>query len=232
MTVNGLTGRVLTDVSMTVEHGEIVGVTGLLGSGASELARLIGGVEPAAAGSLTVEGRSVSLAGSTREALRGRIAYLPADRRAEGGIHALSVAENIMMPEYGSYWGKRSQERAAIGRYIRLFDIRPADPAQSFGVLSGGNQQKVLLSKWLLTNPLLLVLDDPTVGLDPETRRIIFGVLRDMAMDGTGVLMVSSEPDQLALVCDRVLVVQRGRIAAEFSGSQLTAENVALASAR
>jgi ribose transport system ATP-binding protein len=226
-----LTGKIIKDVSISIDPGEIVGLTGLVGSGASEIGRILAGVDSAVGGNLTINGTSVLANGQRRKGVSGKVAYLPADRLAESGIPSLTMQDNIVLPRLREYWGHKKLLKLDVKVVLDLFDVNPKKPDAFFGILSGGNQQKVLLGKWLLTNPTLLILDDPTVGIDPGTREVIFDVLRSLAKQSVAILLISSEPDQLAKICNRVLIVRSGTISTELSGEQVTEEEVALASA-
>jgi ribose transport system ATP-binding protein len=227
-----LRGPMVRGVSLTVRSGEIVGLSGLFGSGVSEVGRLIAGIETTTDGIIQLDGNEpLVLRGRVHKALNSGIAYLSSDRAHEGGIATLSMQENALLPTVSRYWGKKVVERMRIAEAISLLDVRPRDPLAPFGLLSGGNQQKILVAKILLTCPRLVVLDDPTVGVDPHSREIIFAVLREVVESGRGALISSSEPDQLARICDRVLIIDRGRITRELAGNQVTATNIMLASA-
>lgn len=225
-----LSGRIVKDVSFSIGYGEILGLTGLVGSGASEIGRLLAGVDTATGGNFRINGTPILTNGKWKTSRLGTVAYLPSDRLAESGIPVLTLADNIVLPRLGEYWGRKKKLIGDVTDVLNLFDVKPKDPEALFGTLSGGNQQKALLGKWLLTNPSLLILDDPTAGIDPATREIIFDVLRDLARRSVAILLISSESDQLAKICSRVLIVRLGQIAIELSGKQVTEEEVALAS--
>ena len=140
------------------------------------------------------------------------------------------MQENLVLPTVSKFWFDKGSERSRADEAISLFDIRPPSRDVPFGMLSGGNQQKVLLARLLLTQPRLVVLDDPTVGVDSQSREVIFSVLREVVSLGRAALVVSSEPDQLARVCDRVLIIERGLITRELVGDDITGGNIALAS--
>lgn len=224
--VEHLAGEFLRDISFAVEAGEIVGVAGLVDSGVGELPQVLGGVLPRHAGAIRVAGRALPARLTPREAIDAGVALLPADRLRNGGIATLTVADNAVLPQVGRYWHRRGREQATLKEMVSLLDIRPPLPRALFGKLSGGNQQKVLLGKWLLTRPALLVLDDPTSGVDPAAREKIFEILRDAAGEGIGVLFFSTEPEQLAAMCSRVLVLKAGRVAAELAGTELSRETI------
>ena len=141
----------------------------------------------------------------------GANVVLPADRLRSGGVATLWVAENILLPDLARFWSKPRHEVEFIERIIARFDVRPAWAETLFGKLSGGNQQKAILAKWLALKPQALVLDDPTSGVDPGARQTIFQLLREAAANGIGVLVFSTEHEQLAAFCSRVLILQGGR---------------------
>jgi ribose transport system ATP-binding protein len=231
MTVTNLQGPLVRDVSFSIAHGEIVGMIGLFGSGVSQIARLVAGVDSATGGGIQLgQDPPLQLRGKPHRALASGITYLSADRAHEGGIKTLTMQENAILPTVSRYWGRRRTERSRMAEALSLFDIRPRRPDLPFGLLSGGNQQKVLMAKILLSSPQVVVLDDPTVGVDPQSREAIFSVLKDFVGTGRGALVSSSEPDQLAKICDRVLVIVKGRIAQQLSGDEISADKLLLAS--
>jgi len=226
--VTTLTGAGLGAVSFRAGHGEVLGIAGRPGGGAAELLRLLGGVDRAAEGGITLGGEPVVVR-SPRDAVALGIFYLSADRLTEGGVVTMSVAENLTLPRVERYGLRQGRARADIERIMVELDVRPADPDVPFGSLSGGNQQKVLLGRWLLLEPRVLLLDDPTVGVDPQTREVLFEVLRKLAGGGTIILLRSSEPEQLARICDRIIVVRDGVIVDELAGEHATTEEISLA---
>ncbi|OZE26746.1 hypothetical protein CH278_27015 [Rhodococcus sp. 05-2254-5] len=215
-----LSGNVSRELSLTVGAGEILGVTGRSGEGASELLRLIGGIESTQAGTTKIDGNCAPISGA-REAIKAGIFYLSLDRLNEGGIALMPVHDNVVLPRVERYGANRRRAASDVDRMIRELDIRPADPTVPYASLSGGNQQKVLLARWLLLEPQILLLDDPAVGVDPNTREIIFDTLRELAARGTTVIIRSSEPEHLVRLCDRVIVVNGGRIVEELTDLNL-----------
>lgn len=225
--VSGLAGPGLDGVDLRIARGEIVGVTGRAGGGAAELLRLLGGIDEPTTGLVEVDGEPAVIRGP-RAAIDLGIFYISANRLTEGGIPTLSVAENLTLPRTERYgFGGRGM-RADVDRMMATLDVRPPDPAVPFGSLSGGNQQKVLLGRWLLLEPRVLILDDPTVGVDPQTRETIFETLEVLAARGTAVLLRSSEPEQLARACSRVLVIRDGQVVGELTGEHVTTEEISL----
>lgn len=224
--VDGLTASVLRDLSFTVAPGEIVGVAGLRDSGVQELPLVLAGARANTGGSIRVDGAVLSGTFGPREALAAGIALVPADRLHQGGVLSLSVRDNIVLPEARRYWHHRKREEAAVEDVIQTFDVRPRALDAQFGQLSGGNQQKVILGKWLLLLPRVLILDDPTYGVDPGARRQIFRALRVAAGQGIGILMFSTEPEQLVALCQRVMVLRGGTVATELRGSELNLQTL------
>ena len=225
-----MSGETVTECSLDLASGEILGVSGILGSGVSELGRLIAGVERRGGGSVRVAGSELSRHAGPHEALRLGVAYVPADRLREGGIAALSMRENVVLPAFNRYWMKRGRENEDITQVIDTFSVRPPEPDQKFGTLSGGNQQKVILGKWALLRPRVWILDDPTAGVDPGAREEIFGVLRGLAQEGVGIIFISSEPEQVARMASRALVMKSGHIASELHGNDITERAINIAS--
>jgi ribose transport system ATP-binding protein len=206
--------------------GEIVGVIGVRGSGLEELPRLLTGAEQRRGGTVEVTGHRLPGTLPPRVAIRHGLVHLPADRLHEGGIHTLPVSENVILPEARRFWHRRSEMRTAVRQVVSYLDVRPTDPSTVFGRLSGGNQQKVILGRLLRMRPRVLVLADPTYGVDPAAREVMFDAIRDAGASGISVLMTSTEPEQMAGLCDRVLVLHDGRLAEEISGPVMTAENL------
>ena len=223
--VRNLVVRSVKGLDLDLKKGEIVGLTGLVGSGAVAVAEAIGGAREARAGTLTINGTQLSLKprrGSTEEFIRAGVAFV-AERRLEQGLAAeLSVTQNLTLPRVrsrgsrlriGQAW--QAEETATM---IKTLDIKPPDPHKLVGTLSGGNQQKVLLGKWLAGRPDLLVLHEPTQAVDVGARHDIIEAIRAAAADGCGVLISSVDAADLSVLCDRVLVFREGKVAAELAG--------------
>ena len=218
-------GRALEGVSVSVRPGEIVGLAGLLGSGRSETARAIFGADPPDSGTVAVDGAPLHLR-SPRDAVRNKIGFAPEDRKTEGIIPQLSVRENLtlaLLPHlrrHGIVDRKRQAE--TVDRFIKAIGIKCSSPEQPIRELSGGNQQKVLLARWLCTNPRLLMLDEPTRGIDVGAKRDIQVLVRQLADEGLAVLLISSELEEIIAGSDRVMALRDGRSVAEFTGDQIT----------
>jgi len=221
------TGPKLRDATVAVQTGEIVGIAGLLGSGRSELLRALFGLAAKKAGAVKLRGRDLDLR-SPRDAIAAGLALLPEDRKLEGIIPELSVAENLTLaalPELARFGVvARARQREVVLRYMKQLRIKAASADQKLRELSGGNQQKVLLARWLCRGSrlLFLLLDEPTRGIDVGARAEIQALIRELAAAGLGVLMVSSELEELLTACSRVMVLKNGCSVAELDGAALT----------
>lgn len=222
--VENLSGPVTTEVNLSIRAGEVVGVTGLLGSGFEELPYLLGGARPASSGTLSIAGRQVDLTKpSTRELLAAGVALVPERRDTDGLAFSETVLDNVTLPRVSrrSRHGilRRSWQREEAARVVRELAVRPADPRMPVGALSGGNQQKVLLGKWLCGEPKLLLLHEPTQGVDVGARVDLERAIGRAAQAGAGVLLAGMDATELAGLCDRVIVMREGRIDCELAGA-------------
>lgn len=224
--LENLSGKIIRSLSLDGRAGEIVGFAGLRGGGVDELPLLLSGEEPWTTGQVSVGGIDIFRSGSPRELIQKGVAAIPADRLRAGGIPSLSVEENIILPAEMNYWHKRAKWNDVVSSVIETFDVRPTSPKRRFGGLSGGNQQKVLLGKWFLTRPKVLILDDPTYGVDPGAREIIFEAILDAASRGICVFFFSTEPAQLVRICHRIFVIRDGEIVDQLSGGEITLEKI------
>jgi ribose transport system ATP-binding protein len=230
-TITELSGSVVRDVSFAIGLGEVLGLTGLAGSGFDEIPYLLYGALPARGGRLTL-GRSFDLADmSPARALAAGIALVPGDRARDGGVASLSVGANVTLPVLDRYANRHRLDRRKMARdaaqLLAQHDVRPADPSVSLGELSGGNQQKALLAKWIDAGPRLLLLDDPTRGIDVGARARISATLATLASDGDATLCASSDHHELSSLCHRVLVFGEGTVRSELAGGELTPARIA-----
>ena len=202
------------DVSFALHRGEVLGLAGLLGSGRSSLARVIAGIEPAKAGELRIRGEAVSIR-SPADAIEAGVALVPEARATQGIIPAHSVASNIVLAVLNRISAKGVVDRAKAQKIsdemIARLQIKTASRDHAVSTLSGGNQQKVVIGKWLATDPDILVLDEPTAGIDIGSKSEIIRLVRDLAAQGKGIVMISSERSELLTACDRILVMADGR---------------------
>ena len=217
-----------------MRRGEIVGLAGLLGSGRSETVRAVFGAEPASGGRLAFEGRAFAPA-EPGDAIRAGIGFCSEDRKAEGIVPDMSVRENLtlaLLPRLASAGVvDEARQREIVDRFIARLGIKTAGPEQQIRELSGGNQQKVLLARWLCMDPKLLILDEPTRGIDVGAKAEIQTLIRELAAQGLGVLMISSELEELIEACDRVIVLRDGRSVAELPRGQLSEQAIMTAMA-
>ncbi len=228
LAVTELRTALLDDLSFTVGRGEVVGVVGLVQSGVAELPYVLAGVTTRRSGIICVGGIALPLPHNPRIALEKGLVLLPSDRLREGGIASLTVEENALLPDAHRYWSHGKSAQAATADLIDSLQVRPPEPFAQFRALSGGNQQKVILGKWLRLHPTFFILDDPTSGVDPGARRVIFQTVRTAAAVGVGFLVFSTEPQQLATVCDRVIVLKAGRPMRTLSGESLSGRAIML----
>lgn len=230
--VTGLTGDLVHDLNFAARRGEILGLTGLLGSGFEEVNPALFGAKPARSGQLTMDASRFELAGmSPGRATAEGIAYVPEDRWAEGGVGGLTVVENLTLQILPRYQRRtRMLRRSRLVRDTRAllddFDVRPRNPHAKLAELSGGNAQKVILAKWLACHPRLLLLDEPTHGVDVGSRAQILERVRSEAANGMTVLCASSDPEQLTDLCDRVLVFAHGRVVGELTGEAINKDTI------
>ena len=220
-------GTKLVDVSFSVKKGEILGLAGLMGSGRTELVNTIFGVAKANTGSIKINGKKVNIT-SPREAIKNRIALIPEDRRSQGLVLDHPVTENLTLPIIESLKsnGLLSNKKIAAKsqEIIDLFSIKAAQPSIRVGALSGGNQQKVVIGKWLATDPSILMMDEPTAGVDIGTKSEILDLVRAIADSGKSVILISSELPELLAVSDRVLVLKDGLVLKTLNRNEIPTE--------
>jgi ABC-type sugar transport system ATPase subunit len=209
------------DVSFDVRAGEIVGLAGLMGSGRSEVARAIFGADPHRQGTVEVSGRQFHCR-SPRDAIRAGIGMLPESRR-QGLLMRRSIVENVTLPHLNSLsnWGvmSRRKELQQSLDIVRRLDVRAANVRTLITTLSGGNQQKTMFAKWLFRPPRVLIIDEPTRGVDVGAKHAIYRIIDSLARTGIAVLLISSEIEEVLGLCDRILVMRNGRLVDEFDGA-------------
>jgi ribose transport system ATP-binding protein len=222
-------GRAHHPVSFAVRAGEIVGLAGLVGAGRTELLRVLFGVDQAEGGELRVAGR-VLVPQSPRDAIRAGLALVPEDRKEQGLILEMAVRHNLSLASLrrDQRFGLRDggRERAAARELIAKLNIKTPSQEQIVQYLSGGNQQKVVLGKWLNLRPRVLLLDEPTRGVDVGAKREIYTIMEDLAAAGVAILFVSSEMEEILGMSDRTLVMHEGRLAGELSRADLSEEAI------
>ena len=220
------------DISFTLRRGEILGVYGLVGAGRSELCQSLFGVTAPSRGTVALDGRALRIR-STADAIRAGLVYVPEERGRHGAVLAMPIVENATLGCLGAVSRRgfiRAAEEFALARhYAERFDLRAASLSQPVGTLSGGNQQKVVIGKWLATRPKVIVLDEPTKGIDIGSKAAVHGLVADLARQGLAVLMVSSELPEILGMADRVMVMREGRMAGTFDRHGLTPETLVAA---
>ncbi|HEX3964472.1 MAG TPA: ATP-binding cassette domain-containing protein, partial [Trebonia sp.] len=230
LTVTGISGPELSDFSLSLRAGEIVGVGGILGSGREQLSPMLFGAQYRSGGRVEIGGEEL-IPDDTVAAIESGMAYVPADRRRGGAVMEMSVRENLTLPlmrplrrALGRLDGRA--ERAETRSWMSAVGLRPPSPEQRLKLFSGGNQQKVVLAKWLRVRPRVLLLDEPTQGVDVGAKAAIYELILAARRDGAGVLLCSSDTKELVSLCDRVLVLRDGRVASEIPRASLTEERL------
>ncbi|CAI1047176.1 ribose ABC transporter ATP-binding protein RbsA [Serratia entomophila] len=226
--VSHLSGPGVNDVSFTLYRGEILGVAGLMGAGRTELMKILYGAAPRKAGTVTLDGHEV-VTHSPQDGLANGIVYISEDRKRDGLVLGMSVKENMSLTalRYFSRAGgglKQAEEQQAVGDFIRLFNIKTPSMEQPIGLLSGGNQQKVAIARGLMTRPKVLILDEPTRGVDVGAKKEIYQLINQFKQEGLSIILVSSEMPEVLGMSDRILVMHEGRLSGEFPIEQATQE--------
>jgi ABC-type sugar transport system ATPase subunit len=232
LSVRGLSdGKRYNDISFDLRAGEIVGVAGLIGAGRSEMALGIFGAPPAARGTITLDGREVRIR-KPAEAMRRGIGLVPEDRKTQGLVLGMGVGANVSLAALGlgrlshaNFVNPRAEARMIDG-YVDRFRIKTPSIEQLVGLLSGGNQQKVVLAKWLAAKPRVLIVDEPTRGVDVTTKAEIYALMRELARDGLAILVISSDLPEVLTISDRILVMRAGALAGEISFDDASEERI------
>jgi len=223
---------VFRDISFSVRAGEIVGFAGLVGAGRTEIARVLFGIDQPDAGEIRLGGAPVTFA-SPSAAMHAGIAYLPEDRHQEGLVLDFSIAQNVTLPILPRLFPRllvrAATERKVAHDYTEQFNVRMTGVDQLAGSLSGGNQQKVVLAKWLAARPRILILDEPTRGIDIGAKVEVHRIISELAASGLGIILISSDLPEVLAMSDRILVLHEGRITAEVPRDRATEEGVMLA---
>ena len=225
LTVEDLSGASVRAANLEVRASEVVGVTGILGSGREHLGELIFGSVPPDKGIIRLAGK-MQKTGSPGRSISAGIALVPGDRKAKGAVMTMTVKENLTLAHLHPLRGRAGQligsaERQEVKSWIKQTALRPPDPDRQVSLLSGGNQQKVVLAKWLRIKPRVLLLDEPTQGVDVSAKAAIYELVARAADEGSAVLMLSSDTKELTMCCDRVIVMRDGVVAAELVGDEI-----------
>jgi ribose transport system ATP-binding protein len=217
-----------SEISFELHAGEILGIAGLVGAGRTELVRSLFGMEPAEAGEIQVQGERAYIR-NPWDAIRCGMGFVPEDRKQLGVILEMTVSENVTLPSIGSYHPlllDHKREFHTTHEMVKALDIRTPTISQQVQYLSGGNQQKVVLGKWLALNPRILILDEPTRGIDVGSKSEIYKLIVDLARNGMAIIMVSSELEEVIGLADRVLVMHEGRCAGALEAGEISEENI------
>jgi ribose transport system ATP-binding protein len=230
LAARSLSGQTVSDVSFELRRGEVLGLTGLMGMGHEEVPYVLFGAA-AGSGEVALDGGEVPVGEMTpRRAMGAGMALLPGDRQGASGAGNLSVKENVTLPTVERFFAngflRPRREQAHVLDILRQYDVRPVAPARKLETLSGGNQQKALVAKWLERRPRIFLMHEPTQGVDVKAREEIAGVISQIAADGGSVVLCSCEYEDLARMCGRVLVFRHGRIASELAGEALTKDRI------
>ena len=227
--VEHLSGPGVDDVSFTLRKGEILGVSGLMGAGRTELMKLLYGALPRSKGRVWLDGQEIATR-APQDGLASGIVYISEDRKRDGLVLGMSVKENMSLTalRYFSHGGtlKHAAEQLAVGDFIRLFNIKTPSMDQAIGLLSGGNQQKVAIARGLMTRPNVLILDEPTRGVDVGAKKEIYQLINQFKAEGLSIILVSSEMPEVLGMSDRILVMHEGRSGGEFTREQATQESL------
>lgn len=226
LSIEGLSSKgFISDISLTLREGEVLGITGLLGSGRAEIAEVLFGLLPRDSGSVRVDGELVPL-GTFEKAMDAGLGYVPEDRLTQGLFLDKSIADNMIASTLSAHTGKsglidRGKQSSVIQGLFRRLRIKAPNVDAPVRTLSGGNAQRVVLAKWIAKHPKILILNGPTVGVDVGSKREILEILNSEAADGMGIIVISDDLNELEAICHRVLIVRQGRIVSELSGDSI-----------
>ncbi|MDY4316959.1 ribose ABC transporter ATP-binding protein RbsA [Pectobacterium actinidiae] len=226
--VQNLSGPGVDSVNFTVRKGEILGVAGLMGAGRTELMKILYGALPRTGGNVTLDGRDV-VTRKPQDGLANGIVYISEDRKRDGLVLGMSVKENMSLTalRYFSHVGgrlKHAEEQLTVADFIRLFNVKTPSMEQPIGLLSGGNQQKVAIARGLMTRPNVLILDEPTRGVDVGAKKEIYQLINQFKEEGLSIILVSSEMPEVLGMSDRIIVMHEGRLSGDFPIEQATQE--------
>ncbi|XOB66177.1 sugar ABC transporter ATP-binding protein [Deferribacteres bacterium DY0037] len=228
--VSGLTNHKITDVSFSVRRGEVLGIAGLMGSGRSEVAKSIFGAMALTKGTVTIDGEDINISHPSSAIAKG-ISYVSEDRKQLGLILDMSVKENITLPALKTFqklfrFISVDEEIRTSEHYIEKMSIKTTGPTQKVVNLSGGNQQKVAIGKGLVTSPKVVILDEPTRGVDVGAKKEIYDLINELKENGLAIILISSEMPEVMGMSDRIIVMSAGRVAGEVSGADATQEEI------
>jgi ribose transport system ATP-binding protein len=220
---------VLHDISFVLHPGEILGIAGLVGAGRTETARALFGADRIDSGEIFINGKPVEIS-SPDSAVKAGLALVPEGRQTQGLVMIQTVEHNIALPNLQALSQNslvsRHKMRQLVQKYVETLNIRTPSLEQRVLNLSGGNQQKVVLAKWLASNPKVLILDEPTRGIDVGAKAEVYAIMNDLVQHGIGIIMISSEMPEILAISDRILVMYEGRIMGELTRAEATQEHI------
>ena len=226
-------GYLVNDVSFDVKAGEVLGLYGLMGAGRTELVECIMGHHKEATGTITIEGVAAKAKSNKQQILRG-LGHIPEDRQGEGLVQTLSIEKNLTLASLERYFTKlridRKLEKSKVEEMIESLYIKAGNPQNSIMSLSGGNQQKVVIGKWILTQPKVLFMDEPTRGIDVGAKEDVFKIMNELAMEGIGIVFVGSDLKEVVSIADRIIVMSNGIMTGEFTSDEIQEQNLVDAS--
>ncbi|WP_300390647.1 ATP-binding cassette domain-containing protein, partial [Fusobacterium sp.] len=227
--VQNLKNRYVNDISFTLHEGEILGISGLMGAGRSELAKTIYGHLRKDSGKVLINGEEKNIK-SAKAGIECGIAYVSEDRKGDGLVLGMSVKDNMTLSALNFFSNifklEHKKEESSVEEYIKKFRIKTPTMEQKIKNLSGGNQQKVAIAKALLTNPKILILDEPTRGVDVGAKKEIYDFINELKLKGLSIIMISSEMPEIIGLSDRIIVIHNGKITGEFLAEEATQENI------
>lgn len=226
--VENLFGHKFRNVSFHLENGEILGIAGVVGAGRTELAEAIFGIKPFTSGVIQLDGENIANA-SIKRSIRKGIVYVPEDRHAQGIFRITSIRNNITSTILKRLKGMllpSKEEYAVAEKYIRELKVKTTGPLQELRDLSGGNQQKVVLAKYLALNPKVIILDEPTRGIDASARADIYRIIRELKLKGVGIILISSDTEEVAALSDRVIVMHEGEVIKALKREEISVDNI------
>jgi ribose transport system ATP-binding protein len=220
---------VLEDISFTLHRGEVLGIAGLVGAGRTELGRAIFGADRISGGKISLKGKAITI-GSPSDAIASGICYLPEDRKTHGVVLILSVRDNLTLASLDRLCSSniisRKKEKMLADEYVRKLQIRTPDLDRKVMFLSGGNQQKVVIAKWLCAKSDIFIFDEPTRGIDVGAKVEVYSLINELVRQGAGVIMISSELPEILGMSDHILVMRKGRVTGEFTREEATQEKI------
>jgi ribose transport system ATP-binding protein len=229
--VENLNTEKAVNINFNIRKGEIVGLFGLMGSGRTNIVEAIFGANKKHSGTIKIDGEKVNIANPSM-AIRAGIGYVPSERKTDGLVLIQSVKENISLAYIDRFRKKVSldlkREEVYVKDWVKKLSIKTSDINNEIQTLSGGNQQKVILAKWMMTNPKVLILNEPTRGIDVGAKVEIYKLMEDFCDKGLGIVMISSELPEILAICDRVITICEGRITGEYTQSEISQEKLLL----